>query len=142
MFDSQGCLIETGTRVDEGFSSPHPTIPIQAKSTLTADASNPIVFHETANWVGDLHGAWPSQQAVQLLLGNPTHDPSSSALNSSNLTSQGIQRQVRAKQLHGWAGLSTGGLRHSQVQSCGGIATSLDAWVDPHKSASRGTGMF
>lgn len=74
-------------------SAPHPpTIPIQAKSTLTADSSNPIVFNETANWVGDLHGAWPSQQAVQLLLGNPTSGPSSSALNSSNLTSQGIQR--------------------------------------------------
>lgn len=107
--------------MDEGFGAylPTPTIPIQAKSTLTADASNPIVFNETANWVGDLHGAWPGRQAVQLLLGNLTGGSSSSALNSSNLTSQGIQRQVRAKTLLGWAGLSAGGLRLSQVQSWG-----------------------
>lgn len=75
MFDSQGCLIETGTRVDEGFSSPHPTIPIQAKSTLTADASNPIVFHETANWVGDLHGAWPQLSLNKAVVYRAPRDP-------------------------------------------------------------------
>lgn len=73
----------------------------------------------------------------------PMRGLSSAALNSSSLTSQGAQRQVRAQKSHGWAGRSTGRLRllrcilwgHRCFSGCMG-----DLYV--HGCASRCTGVF
>jgi hypothetical protein len=52
---SKGGLAERGAST---YLKKESTPPARAKSTFTADASNPIVFDKTANWV------WESPQGL------------------------------------------------------------------------------